>query len=69
MRFFGLNGAALAARGDRPVDLAETTLPLAARDAGVKLGESALKRFLRLCFSFINPAGQEIAITDLSVCV
>ena len=47
----GLNGAALAALGDRPegfdcVPLTVRVAPL--REAGVKLGESTFKRFFEL---------------------
>lgn len=44
----GLNGAALAALGDSPLDLVGGLYPLTARDDGVKLGESTFNRFFKL---------------------
>lgn len=44
----GLNGAAIAAFGDNPVDLGDAIWPLEVRTAGVKLGESTLNRCFRL---------------------
>lgn len=44
----GLNGAAIAAFGDNPVDFGDAIWPLEARAAGVKLGESTLNRFFTL---------------------
>ena len=46
--FLGLKGAALAAFGDKPKDFVGWLGPLTVRLDGVKLGESTLKRFLRL---------------------
>lgn len=43
----GLNGAAIAAFGDNPVDLGDAPWPSEVRAAGVKLGESTLNR----CFT------------------
>lgn len=43
----GLNGAAIAAFGDNPVDLSDAPWPFEVRAAGVKLGESTLNR----CFT------------------
>ena len=48
VRLLGLNGAALAALGERPGAFEGVLLPLTASDDGVKLGESTLKRFFRL---------------------
>ncbi len=45
LKFLGLKGAALAAFGERPGIF---DAPLTVRDAGVKLGESTLNRFLTL---------------------
>lgn len=48
----GLNGAALAALGDSPLDLVGGGLyPLTARDDGLKLGESTFNRFFELNIS------------------
>ena len=49
MTLFGLNGAALAARGERPEDFGVEVPPFGAKvDEGVKLGESTLRRFFIL---------------------
>ena len=48
MKFFGLKGAALAALGERPGILVGPLLSLVGSAAGVKLGESTLKRFFML---------------------
>ena len=63
---FGWNGAALAARGDKPLCFFNT--PLVSGMAGVKEGESTFKRFLALraeCMSACNVQGHRNA-TDLS---
>lgn len=44
----GLNGAAFANLGDMPVDVGAVEFPSTAREEGVKLGESTLRRFLTL---------------------
>ena len=48
VKLFGLNGAALAALGDRPGAFEVLGAPFGVRDDGVKLGESTLKRFFML---------------------
>ncbi len=48
VKFLGLKGAALAVLGERPGSFGVPLLPLVGNVAGVKLGESTLKRFFML---------------------
>lgn len=48
LRPLGLNGAALAALGERPLVLGGNGEPFTESEDGVKLGESTFKRFFTL---------------------
>lgn len=54
----GLNGAAIAAFGDNPLDFGDVIWPLEVRAAGVKLGESTLNR----CFTLSEISGYMVSV-------
>lgn len=58
VKVFGLKGAALAARGDKPDVFGVLCEPFAGRTAGVKLGESTLNLFFALWKSSVSIHGK-----------
>ena len=72
VKLFGLKGAALAALGERPGVFEGVLLPFADSDAGVKLGESTLKRFLMLkripfCYRWLALSWDSYMLIPLSL--